>query len=134
MVVVVAAKVAVDAVSHIEVILSTFLAELRGDRHAVDSGTAIVMLVALVSEAGHVVIPGGVLDTDNPESVIVLGIHADLRDLVNVNDRDVEHRPAFGERGKSGSDDIVLTFERGVNLSVRRIERHRSKMSLDPVY
>lgn len=120
MVVIVAAKVAVDAVSHIEIVLSVFLAEFRGDRHAVDSGAAIEMLIFLVGETGHVVVPRGILHADDPECVIVLRVHADLRDLVNVNDRDVEHRPAFGERGKSGSDDIVLTFERGVNLSVRK--------------
>ena len=79
------------------------------------------------------VVPRGVLDADDAESVIVLGIHADLSHLVHIDDGDVEHRASLGKRGKTSSDDIILAFQRGINLSVRGIERHRPKMSLNPV-
>ena len=149
MVIVRAGRIAVDAISDIEVILGAGSAgdespgtddagRSRPDRHAVYARAAETVLPFASGKLHlrHIVLRRR-LDGNGPEHRVILGIHPDPVHLRHVDDGDIEISP-FPERyaqllGDAGADLVVLAFQRSVDAAVGRIERHRTQMPLDTV-
>lgn len=134
-VVVGAQRVAVDAVSDVEVLLAVAaLAECGCECHAVDARAAetVFQLLSVVGDFGVVVVDG-LLDVDGLHHVVLFGIHPDAVDAVDVEDCDVETRllvvpDAFQFVENALSDRVVLVLDRSVEPSVVGIERHAAQV------
>ena len=53
--------------------------------------------------------------------------------LVDIDYRDIEHRPSLRKIRKSLTDHVILAFKRGIDLPRFAVEGHRAEMALDTV-
>lgn len=82
----------------------------------------------------RVVVVDGFLDVDRFHHVVLLGVHADAVDAVDVEDGDVEPRLLVVVRPfqfveNPLADGVVLVLDRGVEPAVVGVERHAAQVA-----